>query len=156
MDKKLVCYFSASGVTKEVAKKLNNVVKGDLFEIEPVQRYTSEDLDWTNKESRSSIEMNNNVKPDIKNKITNIEEYKDVYLGFPIWWYTAPTIIYKFLEENDMTNKNIYVFVTSGSSSIDSTYNNLVKDFPNLKFVKGIRFASNVTEEEINDFVGSN
>lgn len=156
MDKKIVCYFSASGVTKEVAEKVNNVVKGDLFEIEPVQRYTSEDLDWTNKESRSSIEMNNNVKPDIKNKITNIEEYKDVYLGFPIWWYTAPTIIYKFLEENDMTNKNIYVFVTSGSSSIDSTYNNLVKDFPNLKFVKGIRFASNVTEEEINDFVGSN
>ncbi|MBO5530525.1 MAG: flavodoxin, partial [Bacilli bacterium] len=73
-----------------------------------------------------------------------------------IWWYTAPTIIYKFLEENDMTNKNIYVFVTSESSSIDSTYNNLVKDFPNLKFVKGIRFTSNVTEEEINDFVGSN
>ena len=156
MDKKIVCYFSASGVTKEVAEKVNNVVKGDLFEIEPVQRYTSEDLDWTNKESRSSIEMNNNVKPDIKNKITNIGEYKDVYLGFPIWWYTAPTIIYKFLEENDMTNKNIYVFVTSGSSSIDSTYNNLVKDFPNLKFVKGIRFTSNVTEEEINDFVGSN
>ena len=156
MDKKLVCYFSASGVTKEVAEKVSNVVKGDLVEIEPVQKYTSEDLDWTNKESRSSIEMNNNVKPDIKNKITNIEEYKDVYLGFPIWWYTAPTIIYKFLEENDMTNKNIYVFVTSGSSSIDSTYNNLVKDFPNLKFVKGIRFTSNVTEEEINDFVGSN
>lgn len=156
MDKKLVCYFSASGVTKEVAEKVNNVVKGDLFEIEPVQRYTSEDLDWTNKESRSSIEMNNNVKPDIKNKVSNIAEYKDIYLGFPIWWYTAPTIIYKFLEENDMTNKNIYVFVTSGSSSIDSTYNNLVKDFPNLKFIKGIRFNSNVTEEEINDFVGSN
>ena len=153
MDKKLVCYFSASGVTKNVAERLNNVVQGDLFEIEPVQKYTAEDLDWTNKESRSSKEMNNNIKPDIKNKVSNIAEYKDIYLGFPIWWYTAPTIIYKFLEENDMTNKNIYVFVTSGSSSIDSTYKNLVRDFPNLNFVKGIRFSSNVTDEEIRSFI---
>ena len=153
MDKKIVCYFSASGTTKIVAEKINEVLKGDLFEIEPVEKYTNEDLDWTNKESRSSLEMNINIKPDIKNKVSNISDYKDVYLGFPIWWYTAPTIIYKFLEENDMTNKNIYVFVTSGSSSIDSTYNNLVKDFPNLNFVKGVRFTSNITKEEINNFI---
>lgn len=156
MNKRLICYFSASGITKDVAEKINNVVKGDLFEIEPTIKYTSEDLDWTNKESRSSIEMRDHIKPDINSKVSNIDEYKDIYLGFPIWWYTAPTIIYKFLEENDMTNKNIYVFVTSGSSTIDSTYNNLVKDFPNLNFIKGIRFTSNVTEEEINEFIRSN
>lgn len=151
--KKIVCYFSATGTTKEVASKLNEYVKGDLFEIKPVKDYTDEDLNYMNSESRSSIEMNQGVKPDIKEKVSNIDEYDTVYLGFPIWWYTAPTIIYKFLEENDMSNKKIYVFTTSGSSTIDSTYNNLVKDFPNLNFVKGVRFSSNVTEDEITNFI---
>jgi flavodoxin len=151
--KKIVCYFSATGTTKEVASKLNEYVKGDLFEIKPVKDYTVEDLNYMNSESRSSIEMNQGVKPDIKEKVSNIDEYDTVYLGFPIWWYTAPTIIYKFLEENDMSNKKIYVFATSGSSTIDSTYNNLVKDFPNLNFVKGVRFSSNVTEDEITNFI---
>lgn len=151
--KKIVCYFSATGTTKEVASKLNEYVKGDLFEIKPVKDYTDEDLNYMNSESRSSIEMNQGVKPDIKEKVSNIDEYDTVYLGFPIWWYTAPTIIYKFLEENDLSNKKIYVFTTSGSSTIDSTYNNLVKDFPNLNFVKGVRFSSNVTEDEITNFI---
>jgi flavodoxin len=151
--KKIVCYFSATGTTKEVASKLNEYVKGNLFEIKPVKDYTDEDLNYMNSESRSSIEMNQGVKPDIKEKVSNIDEYDTVYLGFPIWWYTAPTIIYKFLEENDMSNKKIYVFATSGSSTIDSTYNNLVKDFPNLNFVKGVRFSSNVTEDEITNFI---
>ena len=151
--KKIVCYFSATGTTKEVASKLNEYVKGDLFEIKPVKDYTVEDLNYMNSESRSSIEMNQGVKPDIKEKVSNIDEYDTVYLGFPIWWYTAPTIIYKFLEENDLSNKKIYVFATSGSSTIDSTYNNLVKDFPNLNFVKGVRFSSNVTEDEITNFI---
>lgn len=151
--KKIVCYFSATGTTKEVASKLNEYVKGDLFEIKPVKDYTVEDLNYMNSENRSSIEMNQGVKPDIKEKVSNIDEYDTVYLGFPIWWYTAPTIIYKFLEENDLSNKKIYVFTTSGSSTIDSTYNNLVKDFPNLNFVKGVRFSSNVTEDEITNFI---
>lgn len=124
-----------------------------MFEIKPVKDYTVEDLNYMNSESRSSIEMNQGVKPDIKEKVSNIDEYDTVYLGFPIWWYTAPTIIYKFLEENDLSNKKIYVFATSGSSTIDSTYNNLVKDFPNLNFVKGVRFSSNVTEDEITNFI---
>ena len=151
--KKIVCYFSATGTTKEVASKLNEYVKGDLFEIKPVKDYTVEDLNYMNSENRSSIEMNQGVKPDIKERVSNIDEYDTVYLGFPIWWYTAPTIIYKFLEENDLSNKKIYVFTTSGSSTIDSTYNNLVKDFPNLNFVKGVRFSSNVTEDEITNFI---
>ena len=153
MDKILISYFSASGVTKNVAEHIATVVSGDLFEIAPVKKYTDADLDWTNKESRSSIEMREGIKPEILNKVSNLEEYDTICLGFPIWWYKEPTIIDKFLEENNMLGKNIYVFVTSGSSTIDSTYKSLQNNFPNLNFVKGVRFALPVVESEIIDFV---
>ena len=148
MSKVLISYFSASGVTKGVAEKMKSAINGDLFEIEPVEKYTDADLDWTNRQSRSSIEMNENIKPEILNKVSNLEQYDIICLGFPIWWYKEPTIIDKFLKENDMSNKNIYVFVTSGSSSIDSTYKSLKNNFPNLKFVDGKRFTGNEPEEE--------
>ena len=148
MSKILVSYFSASGVTKGVTEKISEVVKGNLFEIVPVDKYTEDDLDWMNKQSRSSIEMNENIKPEILNKVSNLEDYDTVLLGFPIWWYKEPTIIDKFLEENDMTGKDIYVFVTSGSSSIDSTYKSLKNNFPNLNFVDGKRFTGNESKEE--------
>ena len=137
MSKVLVSYFSASGVTKGVAQRFASAINGDLFEIEPVERYTGEDLDWTNKQSRSSIEMNENIKPEILSRVSNLGEYDTICLAFPIWWYKEPTIIDKFLEENDMSNKKIYVFVTSGSSSVDSTYKSLKSNFPNLDFVDG-------------------
>ena len=118
MRKVLVSYFSASGVTKRVAEKIAKAINGDLFEIEPTQKYTSEDLDWTNKQSRSSIEMQDKTfRPQILNKVSNIIEYDTVVLGFPVWWYTAPTIINTFIEENNLKEKNIYIFVTSGGSS---------------------------------------
>ena len=148
MSKILVSYFSASGITKRVAEKVATAVNGDLFEIEPKEKYTKEDLDWTNKQSRSSIEMNNNIKPEITNKVSNLGEYDKIVLAFPVWWYKEPTIIDKFLEENDMTGKNIYVFVTSGSSPIDSTYKSLQNNFPNLNFISGKRFTGNESEEE--------
>ena len=148
MNKTLIAYFSASGTTKQVAERIANTVNGNLFEIEPKEKYTNEDLDWTNKQSRSSIEMNQNIKPEILNKINNLEEYNKIVIGFPIWWYKEPTIIDKFLEENDMTNKNIYVFVTSGGSSIDSTYKSLQNNFPNLNFISGKRFTGRESEEE--------
>ena len=148
MSKILVTFFSASGITKGVAEKVAKAVNGDLFEIEPVQKYTSEDLDWTNKQSRSSVEMNENIKPEILNKISNLEEYDTICLAFPIWWYKEPTIIDKFLEENDMSGKNIYVFVTSGSSSIDSTYKSLKSNFSNLNFISGKRFTGNESDED--------
>ena len=148
MSKVLVSYFSASGVTKGVAKKVATAINGDLFEIEPVEKYTDEDLDWTNNNSRSSIEMNDNIKPEILNKLDNLEDYDTICLAFPIWWYKEPTIIDKFLEENDMTDKTIYVFVTSGSSSIDSTYKSLKNNFPNLNFVSGKRFTGSESNEE--------
>jgi len=148
MNKVLVCYFSASGVTKGVAESICRAIEGELFEIEPVKKYTEADLNWMDKQSRSSIEMNENVKPDIVNKVSNLSDYNKVCIGFPIWWYKEPTIIDKFLEENDMTNKEIFVFVTSGSSSIDSTYKSLKENFPNLNFVNGKRFTGRETDEE--------
>ena len=153
MSKILVSYFSASGVTKEVAKKVATAINGDLFEIEPVEKYTKEDLDWMNKQSRSSIEMNDNIKPDIVNKVSNLDDYDTICISFPIWWYKEPTIIDKFLEENDMTGKRIYVFVTSGSSSIDSTYKNLKNNFPNLNFISGKRFTGNESIEEYTSWI---
>ena len=153
MRKVLVSYFSASGVTKSVAEKFASAINADLFEIEPLVKYTNEDLDWTNKQSRSSIEMNENIKPEILNRVPNLEEYNTVCLAFPIWWYKEPTIIDKFLEENDMSNKTIYVFVTSGSSSIDSTYKSLRCNFPNLNFVSGKRFTGNESNEDYINWV---
>ncbi len=148
MSKVLVSYFSAGGNTKSVAEKISSAVLGDLFEIEPVDKYTTDDLDWMDKNSRSSIEMKENVKPEIAKTVSNLDDYDTVCLGFPIWWYKEPTIIDKFLEENDMTGKKIYVFVTSGSSSIDSTYRSLKNNFPNLNFVDGKRFTGNESSDE--------
>ena len=153
MSKILVPYFSASGVTKGVAERIAAAVNGDLFEIEPKEKYTKEDLNWLNQHSRSSIEMNENVKPDIVSTVSNLDEYDTICLGFPIWWYKEPTIIDKFLEENDMTGKNIYVFVTSGSSSIDSTYESLNNNFPDLNFVSGKRFTGKESDEDYKNWV---
>ena len=153
MSKILVSYFSATGTTRRVAEKVSAAINGDLFEIEPVEKYSSEDLDWTNKQSRSSIEMNNDVKPEIVNTISNLNDYDTICLAFPIWWYKEPTIIDKFLEENDLTGKKIYVFVTSGSSSIDSTYKSLQNNFPNLNFVSGKRFTGNESSEEYTSWI---
>ena len=153
MSKILINYFSASGTTKKVAEKIATIMNGDLFEIEPKEKYTEEDLDWTNRQSRSSIEMNKNIKPEIVNKVSNLDNYDKIVLAFPIWWYKEPTIIDKFLEENDMTDKKIYVFVTSGSSSIDSTYKSLQNNFPNLNFISGKRFTGNESNEEYKNWL---
>ena len=153
MSKVLISYFSATGTTKNVAEKVASAVNGDLFEIEPVEKYTDADLNWMDKKSRSSVEMNENIKPDIVNKVSNLGEYDTICLGFPIWWYKEPTIIDKFLEENDMCGKNIYVFVTSGSSPIESTYKSLKNNFPDLNFVDGKRFKGNESEEDFKSWL---
>ncbi len=148
MNRKLICYFSCSGNTKKVAENIKEIVDGDLFEIEPVDLYTEEDLDWTNDNSRSSLEMKDkNCRPKIKNKLENLEYYDTIILGFPIWWYTYPSIIGTFLEENDLSGKEIYVYATSGSSTIDTAYNNLVNNYPNLNFISGLRLTPNSTNE---------
>ncbi len=153
MNNILVCYFSATGTTKALAEKICSSVGGTLFEIEPKEKYTKDDLNWMNKQSRSSIEMNENIKPEILNKVSNLDEYDTICLAFPIWWYKEPTIIDRFLEENNMSNKKIYVFVTSGSSSIDSTYKSLKSNFPNLNFVDGKRFTGRESDEEYRNWI---
>ncbi len=149
MNKILVSYFSASGVTKNVAEKIANAINATLFEIEPVQKYTSEDLDWTNKQSRSSIEMNNrSFRPAVLKKVVNIDEYDTIIIGFPVWWYTAPTIINTFIEENNLERKNIYVFVTSGGSDSDGSFRDLKNAYKNLNFISHKRFTGRESNEE--------
>lgn len=151
MNKALVCYFSASGKTREVAERISSSLNSDLFEIVPLNLYTDEDLNWNDENSRSSIEMNDSSsRPKIRNKVSNLSECQTIILGFPVWWYTAPTIINTFLEENDFTKKDIYIFVTSGGSDSSSSFNNLKKLYPNLNFVNHKRFGKNITISDIN------
>ena len=124
------------------------VFKQESVKKRSVQSNSNADLDWMDKQSRSSVEMNENIKPEIVNKVSNLDNYDTICLAFPIWWYKEPTIIDKFLEENDMSGKKIYVFVTSGSSSIDSTYKSLMNNFPNLIFISGKRFTGNESDDE--------
>jgi flavodoxin len=120
--RKLVAYFSASGVTRAVAETLADAAQADLFEIKPVTPYTTADLDWRNDKSRSSIEMKNPAsRPAIAGKVDNMDEYGVVFIGFPIWWYVAPTIINTFLEDHDFSGKTIIPFATSGSSGLGKT-----------------------------------
>ncbi len=155
MGKVLVSYFSASGVTKGVAEKIAKALDADLFEIEPVEKYTMQDLDWTNKDSRSSVEMNNrSFRPYVKNTVENVDEYDTIVLGFPVWWYTAPTIVNTFLEENDLSGKNVYVFVTSGSSDCEGSFNDLKNAYTNINFISGRRFKGNESEEEYRNWIG--
>lgn len=122
MSKKLVAYFSASGVTRSVAQRLAKEAGADLFEIKPAVPYTDADLDWTNKRSRSSVEMNDPAsRPEIAQRLDNMDEYDTVFVGFPIWWYVAPTIINTFLESYDFSHKTIVPFATSGGSGLGKT-----------------------------------
>ncbi len=146
---KIVCYFSCSGVTKSVASMISNTLNTDIFEIEPSIPYTREDLDWTNKNSRTSTEMNDkSSRPSIKSS-GDISKYDTVIIGFPVWWYTAPTIINTFIESNNFDDKKVYIFVTSGSSSVDSSFNDLKEKYPNINFISGKRFTKGVAREDI-------
>ena len=128
MTKKLVAYFSASGITRKVAETLSEAANADLYEIKPKVPYTKADLDWQNNKSRSSVEMSNKTsRPEIADKDANISAYDVVFVGFPIWWYIAPTIINTFLETYDFAGKTIVPFATSGSSGIGKTVTDLKK-----------------------------
>ena len=121
MTKRLVAYFSASGVTKDAAQVLAKAAQADLYEIQPDILYTTDDLDWMNKNSRSSVEMKDpSSRPEIAGKMEHMEDYSVIFLGFPIWWYTAPTIIKTFLESYDFAGKKIILFATSGGSGLGS------------------------------------
>ncbi|MCI5911459.1 MAG: flavodoxin [Oscillospiraceae bacterium] len=137
MSKKLVAYFSASGVTANAAKMVAEAAKADLFEIKPAVPYTKDDLNWMNKQSRSSVEMNDkNSRPEIAEKCENMSDYDTIYLGFPIWWYVAPTIINTFLESYDFSGKTIILFATSGGSGFGRTVDNLKNSVSDSAVIK--------------------
>ena len=153
MNKILVSYFSATGTTKSVASKVGNILKADLFEITPVNKYTNEDLDWTNKGSRTTIEANDSsIRPEIKEKVANIDSYDTVIIGFPVWWYKEPSIIDTFIEENDLSNKKVYMFVTSGGSSYEGSLKHLKEMYSDLNFVSG-KSLNHVDENEVSNWI---
>ena len=138
MTKKLVAYFSASGVTAKTAKKLAEAAGADLYEIKPAVPYTSADLNWNDKQSRSSVEMGDrSSRPAIADSDANIAAYDVVYVGFPIWWYVAPTIVNTFLESYDFTGKKIVLFATSGGSGFGKAAQGLQPSAPKATIVEG-------------------
>ena len=138
MSKKLVAYFSACGVTKKVALRLAQVDLAELFEICPKIEYTSADLNWMDDNSRSSLEMKaQSCRPEILNKLDNLDQYEIIYLGFPIWWYVEPRIIDTFLESYNFSKKQIVPFATSGGSGISNVVENLKAHYPELNFADG-------------------
>lgn len=152
-NKILVAYFSATGNTKVVAEKLATAINADLFEIIPEQPYTSEDLNWQNDNSRSSIEMGDkSSRPKISSKIDNISQYNTVFVGSPIWWGREPSIMDTFIESYDFSGKTVIPFVTSGSSSIGDYGANLQSLTPNAKVLTGKRFSTDVSEEELKNW----
>ncbi len=151
MNKKvLVAYFSASGVTKKLASKLAIAIGAELHEIKPEKPYTDADLDWTNKKSRSSVEMNDkSFRPAIANRVENMEQYDTVFVAFPIWWYVAPTIINSFLESYDLTGKTIVPLATSGGSGMGNTSRELAGSCKGATVKEGKRFSTGVKEDEL-------
>lgn len=151
--KTLITYFSASGVTKAVAEKIAKATDSDLFEIVPETIYTPEDLDWTNKESRSTKEMNDKAfRPPIKETI-DLEEYDQIVIGFPVWWFTAPTIINTFIESTNMDGKTAIAFCTSGSTGISGCENDLKNAYPNINWKAGKRLTGRESDEELKKFI---
>ena len=150
MGKTLVAYFSASGVTAKVAEKLSKAINADLYEIAPEDPYAKADLNWMNKKSRSSVEMNDrSSRPAIGNKVENMEQYDTVFVGFPIWWYREPSIIDTFMESYDFTGKTIIPFATSGGSGLGESYKNLQTLAPGAKVTDGERFSAGISEEKL-------
>lgn len=154
MSKTLVAYFSASGVTKKMAEKLAAAANADSFEIIPVQPYTDEDLDWTDKKSRSTIEMYDpSSRPAIAEKLENMGGYDIVFVGFPVWWYVEPRIIDTFLESYDFSGKTVVPFATSGGSALGKTADNFRKILGKNVTVKNGRLLNRASESELRAFV---
>lgn len=151
MTKVLVAYFSASNVTAKAAKKVADILAADLFEIKPAVPYTKADLNWMNKKSRSSVEMaDKSSRPEIAEKIENMADYDTIILGFPIWWYVAPTIINTFLEQYDFAGKKIVLFATSGGSGFGNTLAGLKGSVdPSCEIVEGDILNRKIDEQKV-------
>ncbi len=153
MKKALVAYFSASGVTAKLAERLADAIGADLSEIEPKARYTSADLDWRNKQSRSSVEMNDrSCRPEINRNVDDMAQYDVVFVGFPIWWYREPSVIDTFMEAYDFSGKTVVPFVTSGGSGIGDSVANLQMLAAGAKIATGKRFDANTSADKLADW----
>lgn len=150
--KTLVAYFSATGTTADAAGKLAKITGGELFEIAPATPYTDADLDWHDKQSRSSVEMNDpKSRPALKGKKENMAAYEVVYIGYPIWWGVAPTIVKTFIESHDLKGKTVIPFATSGGSSIDRSITDLKTTYPDLDWKEG-RLLNRMNEKTIREW----
>jgi flavodoxin len=153
--KTLVAYFSCTGTTRAVAEQLAKVADADLYEITPETPYSAEDLDWTNKQSRSTKESDDpKSRPAIKKRLKDVGQYDVVYLGFPIWWYRQPNIINTFLDTYDLSGKEVHLFATSGGSTPDKAKDLLSKDYPKVKFVDA-KLLNSATADELKTWVGN-
>ena len=154
MGRKLVAYFSASGTTKKTAETVAQAGKFDLYEITPKEAYTKADLNWMDKKSRSSVEMNDKkFRPEIVKKPINTADYDEIILGFPIWWYIAPTIINTFLESYNLKGKTIIPFATSGGSGMGKTNEKLTPSCPGAKLLHGKVFNSYSSKADLSAWV---
>lgn len=153
MAKTLVAYFSASGVTKKSAEKLAAAAKADIYEIKPAVPYTKADLNWMDKKSRSSVEMGDkSFRPEIAKDGLVLTQYDTVLIGFPIWWYVAPTIINTFLESYDFSDKKIVLFATSGGSGFGNTVAELKPSAPGAEIVEG-KLLNRATDKDIDALI---
>ena len=156
MNNKLVAYFSASGVTAKAAKKLAEAAAADLYEIRPAVPYTAADLNWMDKKSRSSLEMGDpSSRPEITGRVEDMDAYDVVFLGFPIWWYVAPSIINTFLEQYNFSGKKIVLFATSGGSGFGKTAENLRRSAAEADIVEGRMMNGGVSEAELVEWINT-
>ena len=152
-SKILVAYFSVTGTTENVAKNIAEITNGELYKIVPSKSYTNADLDWNDKKSRSSVEMNNpQSRPALKSKMDNIQKYDIIFLGYPIWWNLAPRIINTFIESGDFAGKTIIPFATSGSSSISNAEKELQTNYPGINWGKG-RLLNGASRETVKQWI---
>lgn len=153
MSKKLVAYFSASGTTASVAKNLAKAASADLYEIKPETPYTKADLNWMDKQSRSSVEMRDKTsRPSLADNDANIAAYDTIFVGFPIWWYVAPTIINSFLEAYDFSGKKVVLFATSGGSGFGKAVAGLQGSAPNATILEGAILNGRPNESKLKAF----
>ena len=153
MKKALVTYFSASGITAALAQRLAKAIHADTYEIRPQQPYTLEDLNWTDKLSRSSTEMRDpDCRPPLADSVPNTQKYDVIFVGFPVWWYREPSIIDTFLEACDLNGRIVVPFATSGGSELGESALNMQKIAPKATVKQGKRFSAHASEAELTEW----
>lgn len=147
--KVLVCYFSATGTTKAAAERLAGMLDADLHEIVPAEPYTDEDLDWRNEDSRSSVEMKDKTsRPEVTDATTDLSGYEVVFIGYPNWWNTHPTIVNTFIEANNFDGKTVAPFMTSGGSTIENSVKELKESYPDMNIAEGM-LMNDVSDDDL-------